>query len=186
MKVVYIAGKYRGPNPWAVVQNIRAAEEVAAKVIRAGHMPLTPHKNTAHMEGLADDAFFLAGTMELLRRCDAVLLVPGWSRSVGARLELVEANRIGLPVFGRHACIDDEVNLRNGLNELREWAELGTRPMHERLCREHPDEYTMNPPRIFRDETDSEYRARLMADPAASPYRRIVEDERFVDVPRAT
>jgi hypothetical protein len=100
MKVIYIAGKYRGPTPWAVEQNIRAAEAVAAKVIAAGHMPLTPHKNTAHMEGLADDAFFLAGTMELLRRCDAVLCVSNWLDSVGARAEVEEARRLGLPVFG--------------------------------------------------------------------------------------
>lgn len=100
MKVIYIAGKYRGPTPWAVEQNIRAAEDVAAKVIRAGHMPLTPHKNTAHMEGLADDAFFLEGTMELLRRCDAVLCVSNWRDSVGARAEVEEARRLGLPVFG--------------------------------------------------------------------------------------
>lgn len=100
MKVIYIAGKYRGPTPWAVEQNIRAAEDVGARVIAAGHMPLIPHANTRHMEGLADDAFFLAGTMELLRRCDAVLCVSNWRDSVGARAEVVEARRLGLPVFG--------------------------------------------------------------------------------------
>jgi nucleoside 2-deoxyribosyltransferase len=100
MKVIYIAGKYRGPTPWAVEQNIRAAEEVAARVIQAGMMPLCPHKNTAHMEGLADDQFFLAGTLELMRRCDAVLLVPNWRDSAGARAEAAEAERMGLPVFG--------------------------------------------------------------------------------------
>lgn len=100
MKVVYIAGKYRGPNAWAVEQNIRAAEEVAARVIQLGMMPLCPHKNTAHMEGLADDEFFLAGTMELLRRCDAVVLVPGWDKSTGTRAEVTEARALGIPVFG--------------------------------------------------------------------------------------
>lgn len=28
LKVIYVAGKYRGPNAWAVEQNIRADEEV--------------------------------------------------------------------------------------------------------------------------------------------------------------
>ena len=41
MKVIYIAGKYRGPTPWAVEQNIRAAEDVGARVIAAGHITLT-------------------------------------------------------------------------------------------------------------------------------------------------
>lgn len=145
MKVVYVAGKYRGPHAWAVEQNIRAASDVAAAVIRAGHMPLTPHKNIAHMEGLADDAFFLAGTLELLRRCDAVILVPGWESSVGARAEVAEANRLGLPVFrppgGSIGALMFAVDL------LRAWAETGERP---------PD--VVPPPRL---ETDAELRARV-------------------------
>lgn len=103
MKVIYIAGKYRGRTPWEVEQNIRAAEDVAARVIQAGMMPLCPHANTRHMEGLADDEFFLAGTLELMRRCDAVVLVPNWRDSEGARAEVAEAERLGLPVFGRDA-----------------------------------------------------------------------------------
>ena len=38
--------------------------------------------------------------MELLRRCDAVLCVSNWRDSVGARAEVEEARRLGLPVFG--------------------------------------------------------------------------------------
>jgi len=127
MKVVYIAGKYRGPNPWAVEQNVQAAQAVAAKVIVAGHMPLTPHLNTAHMEGLADDAFFLAGTMELLRRCDAVLCVSNWRDSVGARAEVEEARRLGLPVFGTGPDLTrggvTALTMDAAIEDLCEWAE---------------------------------------------------------------
>lgn len=159
VKVVYIAGKYRAPTPWGVEQNIQAAEAVAAKVIQAGHMPLTPHKNTAHMEGLADDAFFLAGTMELLRRCDAVVMVPGWERSVGARAEVVEANHLGLPVFDppgdSHAAIHVAVTL------LCEWATCGELPP------------TVTPP--SRPETDVEWRDRLTTDPTSDRRRLYVD-----------
>lgn len=103
MKVIYIAGPYRGPNAWVVEQNIRAAEEVAAKVWAMGHVALCPHANSRHMEGVASDDHFLAGTLELLRRCDAVVLVPNWRDSAGARAEVEEADRLGLPVFGREA-----------------------------------------------------------------------------------
>lgn len=102
MKVIYIAGKYRGPNAWAVEQNIRAAEEVAVRVWAMGMVALCPHANSRHMEVIASDEVFLAGTLELMRRCDAVLLVPNWRDSAGAREEVAEAERLGLPVFGKN------------------------------------------------------------------------------------
>lgn len=106
MKVIYIAGKYRGPNAWAIEQNIRAAEDVAAKVWAAGMVALCPHANSRHMDGVTTDEVFLAGTLELMRRCDAVLLVPNWQDSAGARAEVEEAERLKIPVFGRHRMVD--------------------------------------------------------------------------------
>lgn len=114
MKVIYIAGKYRGPNAWAVEQNIRAAEEVAAKVWAMGHVALCPHANSRHMEGVASDEHFLAGTLELLRRCDAVVLVPNWRDSAGARAEVAEAIRRGMPIiyaWGDDAFFHDSVHM---------------------------------------------------------------------------
>ena len=105
MKVIYIAGKYRGASPWEVEQNIRAAEDFAAKVWAMGHAALCPHANSRHMEGVSSEEHFLAGTLELMRRCDAVLLVPNWHRSEGARAEVAEAERLGMPVFGREAIV---------------------------------------------------------------------------------
>lgn len=113
MKVIYIAGKYRGPNAWAVEQNIRAAEEVAAKVWAAGHVALCPHSNARHMlPGLISDDAACVGNLELLRRCDAVVLVPNWRDSEGARDEVAEADFLGLPVFGReaHHNVDEVVS----------------------------------------------------------------------------
>lgn len=122
MKVVYIAGKYRGPTPWAVEQNIRAAEEVAARVIQAGMMPLCPHANTRHMEGLADDEFFLDGTLELMGRCDAVLCVPNWLDSIGATNEVYEAKRLGIPVFGDY--LPGGFTIDDALEHMARWREL--------------------------------------------------------------
>ena len=117
MKVIYIAGKYRGPNAWAVEQNIRAAEEVAARVWAAGMVALCPHANSRHMEGVASEDHFLEGTMELLRRCDAVVLVPNWRDSEGARAEVAEADRLGIPIIGAsHALSVDGI-----IALLRRW-----------------------------------------------------------------
>ncbi|MCY1384753.1 hypothetical protein D9M69_730480 [compost metagenome] len=58
--------------------------------------------NSAHME--ADlphlgDAFWLRGTMELMERSDAVVLVDGWERSAGTLGEIARADTMRLPVF---------------------------------------------------------------------------------------
>lgn len=99
MKVVYIAGKYRGANAWEVRQNVVHAERWAYRVAQLGHMPLCPHTNTAHFDGTMTVQFWLDGTMELLRRSDHVLLIPGWEDSEGARdNEYPEAQRLGKPI----------------------------------------------------------------------------------------
>ncbi len=99
MKVVYIAGPFRGENSWLVEQNVRRAERLAMQVALRGAMPLCPHTNTRFFNGTLPDEFWLDGTLELLRRCDAVSLVGGWEKSAGARGEVEEAKRLGIPVF---------------------------------------------------------------------------------------
>lgn len=131
-KVIYIAGKYRGRTPWEVEQNIRAAEEVAAKVWAAGMVALCPHANSRHMDGVASDEHFLAGTLELMRRCDAVVLVPNWRDSAGAQAEVAEADRLGIPVFGRER-VRMAFNIKSPINEdafdaMDEWVRTGKVP----------------------------------------------------------
>lgn len=99
MKVVYIAGKFTGPNAWVIEQNIRAAELVGFEVALLGAMPLIPHANTRFFHGTKDASFWYEGTLELLRRCDAVMTVVRWEESKGAREEVEEARRRGMPVF---------------------------------------------------------------------------------------
>jgi nucleoside 2-deoxyribosyltransferase len=128
VKVIYIAGKYRGPNAWAIEQNIRAAEDVAARVWAMGHVALCPHANSRHMDGVASDEVFLAGTLELMRRCDAVVLVWNWEGSEGACAEVAEARRRGIPVFGADAwssAIDGQHHTTICLQELEKWIAAG-------------------------------------------------------------
>ena len=99
MKVVYIAGKFRGANAWEIEKNIRWAEQYGMEVAERGAMPLIPHSNTRFFHGTLSDTFWLDGTLELLRRCDAVYCVRGWQESTGARMEVAEAERLGKPVF---------------------------------------------------------------------------------------
>lgn len=99
MKIVFIAGAFRGPSPWHVRCNVHRAESLGLKVAEAGFMPLIPHANTAHFDGLLTDEFWLEGTRELLRRCDGVVLVDGWRGSEGTVAEVALASALGIPVW---------------------------------------------------------------------------------------
>lgn len=98
MKVIYVAGPYRGPNAWAIAQNIRRAEELALDVWRLGAVALCPHLNSMHFDGVLPDETWLNGDLELMSRCDAVILAPGWHASSGAQAEVQQA-RGRIPVF---------------------------------------------------------------------------------------
>jgi hypothetical protein len=99
LPLIYIAGKFRGPTPYDVRRNVEAARDAGLYVARLGGYPVIPHTMTADFDKQLDDQFWLDGTMELLRRCDAVCLIHNWSFSQGARAEKAEAVRLDLPIF---------------------------------------------------------------------------------------
>ena len=107
MKVIYIAGPFRGPNHWAIAENIRDAERAALKVWQMGAVAICPHANTAHFQDAAPDYVWLKGDLEILRRCDGILMLPTYKESHGAKAEMQEALTLGMPVFFDHAQLKD-------------------------------------------------------------------------------
>ena len=99
MKVVYVAGPFRGVNHWEIAENIRNAERLALQVWRLGAAAICPHANTAHFQNAAPDEVWLAGDLAILQRCDALIATDDWYRSVGAIAELKYANSHHIPVF---------------------------------------------------------------------------------------
>lgn len=87
MKLVYVAGPFRAANAWEVEQNIRRAEALALEAWKCGVAVICPHANTRFFSGAAPDEVWLEGDLEILRRCDAILLTPDWERSSGTRAE---------------------------------------------------------------------------------------------------
>ena len=108
MKVVYIAGPFRGKCAWDVENNIRRAESLALEVWRSGAAVICPHTNTRFFDGAAPDNTWLEGDLELLRRSDAVMLTYDWEKSSGARAEVDYASQEAIPVF-------------DNLDDLKHW-----------------------------------------------------------------
>lgn len=102
MKLIYIAGPYRAPDRQGIAQNIAAARAEAIYAAGRGWFPVCPHMNTAHLEDVLPalgDEFWLRGTMEMMEKCDAVLLAPGWQSSAGTLAEIARAEELGITVF---------------------------------------------------------------------------------------
>jgi nucleoside 2-deoxyribosyltransferase len=99
MKVIYVAGPFRAATRWEVEQNVRRAEELALRVWQLGAVGLCVHSMCRFFEGEAPDETWLDGDLEVLRRCDAVIVARNWSRSTGTRAELEIAHGLNKPIF---------------------------------------------------------------------------------------
>lgn len=115
-KLVYISGQYSGPTFQSVAENILRAREYGRMAWEAGAAAFVPHMNTAFFDfdtKLSPQDFYDAD-LQFLSFCDAILLIPGWERSKGAKMEKLFAEGISLPIFY------DVVALRGWLDEAAE------------------------------------------------------------------
>jgi hypothetical protein len=122
VKLVYIAGPFTAPDP---AENIRAAQLFALPLV--GYcMPVVPHSMTIGLPGGTPQLWY-DGTLELMRRCDAVLAMPNWQQSKGALSEVRVADREEIAVFYDHdsllrwlegECVGTRDSQRGTLEEL--------------------------------------------------------------------
>lgn len=99
MKLIYIAGPFKAENQWLVHCNIHYAMTVAADVARLGHLPVCPHRMLGEMQGLLPEPFFIAGCLDLLARCDIMLVCGEYKTSRGTLAEIAHAEQERIPVF---------------------------------------------------------------------------------------
>ncbi len=100
--LVYVSGPYRCPNKTiaGVRRNIERARAVAEYLAIKGYGFICPHLNTAFMDGLCPDKFWLDMDLLILERCDRIVMVPGWKESQGSLMELEHARNRGLEYMG--------------------------------------------------------------------------------------
>lgn len=107
MKLIFVGGPFRGDSAWDIEQNIRSAEELSLELWRRGVAVICPHTNTRFFQGAAPDKIWLQGYLEMLKRCDALMLVAGWEQSSGTRAEVKLAKELNIPVFERLYDFED-------------------------------------------------------------------------------
>jgi hypothetical protein len=113
--MILVAGPYRsgtGDDPGKIAANMRAMNEAALAVYRAGHLPITgeamalPLIETAGSQRMGDtvwDEMFHPISERVAARCDACLRVGGSSAGADAMVTLFR--RDGRPVYFRAADV---------------------------------------------------------------------------------
>jgi len=104
--VVYVAGKYRSKwfgyfNILGVAINIWRARKVARELFKKGIVAICPHSNSAFFDFFdkVPDEIILPACIELMKRCDAVLVTGKHWESSGTIAEIKEAYSAFIPVF---------------------------------------------------------------------------------------
>lgn len=95
--LIYVSGPYTGETD----KNIRQAQEIACKLWEMGHAVICPHTNTAHFEDFCKTTYeqYIDGDLNMVARCDALVMTPDWEASKGANLERAYALALGIPVY---------------------------------------------------------------------------------------
>lgn len=103
MKIIYIAGPYYGNGEKETIENnIREAEkyQIALANNRIGFF--CSHNHTEHFQekATAPEEFYHELDFHFLRNiADAVLALPGWEKSEGAKREITWAKENNVPIF---------------------------------------------------------------------------------------
>lgn len=101
--IVYVAGPIRPKGSQTLQGNLEQAKEIALELWLAGFAVICPHANTDLPIELAEKemntARWIEGDLEILRKCDAVVVCPGWETSAGTLEEIGFAKGAGIPVY---------------------------------------------------------------------------------------
>ncbi len=100
--VIYTAGPY-SPNAYnpTIAGNIQRAKSVAVELWEMGYTVICPHLNTAHFERYIDlpPEIYIERDLEIVKRCDGIVMLPDWEHSRGAVQELMTAREHRLKIL---------------------------------------------------------------------------------------
>lgn len=104
--IFYIAGPVTGIEDG----NRPLFDQAEGWLMEQGAVALNP---TLLPEGLRSQQAYMNICLPMLREADAVLMLPGWHRSIGAKMEYDEARRLGMPIYSYTPVQDASASLMN-------------------------------------------------------------------------
>lgn len=98
--LVYISAPY-STGGTTMEQNLANARRVAVRLWQDGYHVICPHLNTAHFEQDCTCTWedYIAGDLDMISRVDAVIALPDWESSKGAKVEVEYAKAHDIPVY---------------------------------------------------------------------------------------
>lgn len=111
MKIAYVAGPYRAKTKLGIIKNIMAARKIAKELWKLGYSVICPHSNSGLFSGIPEE-IFLEGDIEILKKCDVVVLVPGWENSSGTmnEIQIAAANNIAIFEWEDNGLFEVKIN----------------------------------------------------------------------------
>jgi len=101
--IVYVAGPIRPKNGQTLEENLATAKGIALELWKEGLAVICPHANTdlpiALAEKECEENIWLNGDLEMLARCDAMVVCPNWEYSNGTKGEIAFAESQDIPVY---------------------------------------------------------------------------------------
>lgn len=100
--VYYLAGPMSGIED----HNYPAFERACSDLRERGFSVVSPHETIPNADGKIPWEVCLRDDVQTLSKCQGIILLPGWSASRGARLEISIAINLGMPVlFYNHGVL---------------------------------------------------------------------------------
>lgn len=100
---VYVAGPYSADNVLDVLKNIGRGQSVCAELFRLGYSPFCPWHDKDFVIRFPEEDFdieqFYHYSLEWLAVSDCLLLIDGWSGSIGTMKEVMFARERGIPIY---------------------------------------------------------------------------------------
>ncbi len=94
MQKVFICGPLRHINVEVVAKQCAEAKRVALRYWRMGYNVYCPHANSGVFHGMVPDDTFLTAALNELASSNIVVMLQGWKKSLGSRIEHALAKKL--------------------------------------------------------------------------------------------